>query len=160
MKSYIVRTPEHDRRLLTVPEGAGDLPKTVRGQAIKSTASVAENGAIYRSGFTTLTNSYGAQLTPDGSISVNEAGLYLVIVNVVWDWQTPGSILRQIGYSLNGVDGLLVQNSTVADAHTDQATTLVRLVPTDVLQVAYSQIGGGSATQALVATLQFAQLSP
>lgn len=160
MKSYIVRTPEHDRRMITVPTGAGDLLDTAVGRGTNTTSVVAENGITYIRGFTNLQDTVGMRLTPDGFLEVLTPGLFLLVASFAWDWQTPGSVLRQVGLDVDGSAQALVLNSTVGDFHTDQVTLMLRLSAGSILKTYHNQLGGGSATQLLASILYVAQLAP
>lgn len=160
MKTHIVRSPGHDRTALPVPTGAGDLPHTAHGSAIQSVVTTAENGVEHTLALANFTELVGMTNSGSGSFSVAAAGLYMMSMLVVWDWETPGAIGRQIGVKVNGATAASIfQNSTVGDLHTDQFVYLYRLGAGDVVTTFVKNFNGGNATTAL-SSLQLVMVAP
>lgn len=163
MKKYILRAPETDRKKVLVPCGAQDLDCSVKALTKTTTdTAVIENGAtrvLTQETFTDLTN---ASNNGGGAVTVNFAGLYLIIVTAQWNWQTPGSITRSLGVSVNGDTSTYGIGfvGTVGDSHTDQFTALVRLAVGDYVAPFVQNINGGSSTIVMQSSMHLVVVAP
>ena len=164
MKTYIVRTPEHDRRLLTIPTGANDWSTQATGKGRRTTNIIAENNTEKFISLETSSELSQMTLNSSGQIVTAIAGLFLAIVTVQWDWQTPGDIVRFVGVSVNAATPSVPQEiplrGTVGDSHTDLHVSLIRLAVGDTVQPWANNFNGGSNTEIMDASLQLVCVAP
>lgn len=135
MKKYIVRTPQTDRQMILVPEqSAGDFSA--------GTASIAD-ATLTNVDLDTI-NRGSLQLDTGGAI-VAVTGLYLLVATVAWVFGASASIIRDVGYAVNGTMVNSLQSDSTVLAPTDQFVGLVSLTRGDRVQPAIRQQSGAAA---------------
>jgi hypothetical protein len=162
MRQVVLRAPETDRKLVEIPSELGDLTDyaVAHGSAIQASSTTAENATAHTLSLANFTELEGMSDSGSGSFLIAVAGLYIMVASVVWDWQTPGAIARQIRFMVNGRSAAnLFLNSTVGDLQTDQFTYIYRLAVGDTVTVGVTNFNGGNSTTAL-ASLQLARVAP
>lgn len=169
-KRHIVRAPETDRLLITIPTDLSDMTDTehliteVHGKGTTTGLTIVELLAAKPIPMGSLSEAVGTTLT-SGGIVVATGGLFLVICTAAWQYAAVGAptIDREIGYELNGAAafGQSVRyrcDSTGSNQVADQASFLVRLAASDSIKL-YVQDHTGVASD-VSGTLQIARLAP
>lgn len=169
-KRHIVRAPETDRLLITIPTDLADMTDTghliteVHGKGETTGTTIVEIFAEKPIPMGGLTEAVGTTLV-SGRIVVATGGLFLVICTATWNYAAAGAPIldREIGYELNGAGafGQSVRytcDSTGSSRVADQASFLVRLAAADYIKL-YVQDRTGVASD-VSGTLQIARLAP
>jgi len=145
MKRVIVRTPETDRKLITIPTSLADLSDTPTGKAYY----VGDGNAAIPNGFDVdvpcPSSSDLVEMSADGTgLVISTAALYLVTFSISWangpligpmvGWQAPTPANRRVSLYVNGAYVAAAQTSSVV-VGTDAGSIIIRLAAGDTVRV-------------------------
>ena len=144
MKQVIVRTPETDRKLITIPTSLADLSDTPTGKAYYE----GDGNSAIPNGFNVdvpcPSSSDLVEMSADGTgLVISTAALYLVTFSISWwtplagpmvGWQAPTPANRDVSLYVNGTRVAAAQTSSVV-VGTDAGSTVIRLAAGDTVRV-------------------------
>lgn len=166
MKKHIVRAPQTDRLLISIPTALTDLtdytaPTPAYGAGTADAPHTVEAAGAANLSMSTFTDLVGTTGTTVLTLSV--AGLFLCIGTFVQAWVVPGiDLRRRVGFSVNGAaaftKSLLCAGDHSGNAVDNQCTFFIRLAVGDTIQPRFQNLTGGAVN--VTASLSILRVAP